>query len=68
MEGRTTFVIAHKLTTIKHADKIMVLDKGKIEEPGKHDTLMKKNGLYRKLYEAQKILEEKGEAGESLVS
>ena len=68
MKNRTTFVIAHKLTTIKRADKIMVLDKGKIEELGKHDALMKKNGLYRKLYEAQKILEEKGEAGESLVS
>ncbi len=47
--GRTVFVIAHRLSTVKNADKIFVLDEGKIVESGKHTTLMKKNGLYAKL-------------------
>ncbi len=59
MKGRTTFVIAHRLSTIKRADRIMVLNGGKIEEEGKHEELMKKGGLYKKLYEAQRVLEEK---------
>jgi len=52
-EGRTTLVIAHRLSTIKNADNIVVLtDKG-IQEKGKHDELIKKNGLYSKLYKLQ---------------
>lgn len=47
--GRTVFVIAHRLSTVKNADKIFVLDEGKIVESGKHTTLMKKGGLYAKL-------------------
>jgi len=63
MKGRTTFVIAHRLSTIKSADRIIVLNAGRIEEVGKHDELMEKNGLYRKLCEAQKMIE-RTEAGD----
>ncbi len=48
-KGRTVIVIAHRLSTVKNADKIFVLDEGKIVESGKHATLMKKDGLYAKL-------------------
>jgi len=53
MEGRTTFVIAHRLSTVRRADRIMVLDKGRIVETGAHDELLTANGLYRKLYDLQ---------------
>jgi ATP-binding cassette subfamily B protein len=53
MKGRTTFMIAQRLSTIKNADRIMVLDNGEIVEFGSHDDLMTKNGIYRKIYETQ---------------
>ncbi len=53
MRGRTCLVIAHRLNTIRHADRIIVLDEGRIVEEGTHDNLLAKNGLYTKLYEAQ---------------
>lgn len=53
MRGRTSLVIAHRLNTIRHADRIIVLDAGKIVEEGTHDVLLEQNGLYTKLYEAQ---------------
>jgi subfamily B ATP-binding cassette protein MsbA len=53
MKGRTTFCIAHHLTTILHADVIVVLDQGKIVETGTHDELVKRGGVYQKLYELQ---------------
>lgn len=51
--GRTSFVIAHRLSTIQHADVILVLDKGNLVEQGNHESLLKENGLYAKLYQAQ---------------
>ena len=48
-QGRTTLVIAHKLTTIKNADKIVVIEKGSIVEEGTHDELLAKGGEYAQL-------------------
>lgn len=53
MKGRTTFVIAHRLSTVQHADNIIVLEKGQIAEQGKHDELLKKDGIYKMLYNMQ---------------
>ena len=57
-EGRTSIVIAHRLATIKKADKIIVMDAGKIVESGTHKELIKKGGYYNDLYEAQFLTEE----------
>ncbi|MAG12222.1 hypothetical protein CL630_00205 [bacterium] len=52
MEGRTTFIVAHRLSTVRKADKIFVFEKGKIIESGKHEDLIKKeNGVYRRLHD-----------------
>jgi subfamily B ATP-binding cassette protein MsbA len=53
MQGRTTLVIAHRLSTIRSADKIVVLDKGSIAEAGRHEELLARRGVYRKLYDLQ---------------
>ena len=53
MQNRTSIVIAHRLSTIQKADKIVVLDKGKITEQGTHDELMQNNGIYKKLVDLQ---------------
>jgi subfamily B ATP-binding cassette protein MsbA len=50
MKGRTTFVVAHRLSTIQRADRILVLDKGKLVEEGTHAQLMERAGLYHYLY------------------
>ncbi len=51
MKNRTTFIIAHRLTTIKDADKILVLDRGQIQEQGTHEFLINKGGIYYNLYQ-----------------
>ena len=53
MEGRTSFIVAHRLSTIREADVILVMENGHIVEQGSHDTLLKNNGLYAKLYNSQ---------------
>lgn len=53
MVNRTTFVIAHRLTTVQNADKIIVMEKGRVVEVGTHSELLEQNGLYRKLHQVQ---------------
>ena len=53
VKGRTTFVIAHRLSTVRKADKIVVLDGGEIAERGSHEELMERGGLYRRIYDLQ---------------
>ena len=53
MEGRTTFVIAQRLRTVKHADQILVLKDGQIVEQGRHEELLVANGLYRQIYDVE---------------
>ncbi len=53
MKGRTTFIIAHRLSTVHRADEIIVLDNGEIVERGTHQELLDHNGKYREIYELQ---------------
>ena len=53
MKGRTTFVIAQRLLTLKNADSILVLDHGQIVERGTHEELLNLDGLYREIYDLQ---------------
>ncbi len=62
LAGRTSFVVAHRLSTIAEADKILVIEDGRIAELGTHEELLQMDGLYRKLYDVQfSLLEETGE-------
>ena len=54
MRGRTTVVIAHRLSTIENADRIVVMDAGRIAEMGSHDALLEQGGIYARLYQTQK--------------
>lgn len=58
MRDRTTFVVAHRLSTVKEADVILVFDEGKIVERGRHQELVNSQGLYRRLYDAQSFITE----------
>ncbi len=53
MQDKTTIVIAHRLSTLLHMDRILVLDQGKIVEDGTHQELLDKNGMYKTLWDAQ---------------
>jgi len=53
MVGRTTFMIAHRLSTVRHADTILVVDGGEIVEQGSHEQLLSRAGLYAQLYTVQ---------------
>ena len=53
MEGRTTFVIAHRLSTVRRADLILVMNEGRIVERGRHEDLLRQGGLYREIYDLQ---------------
>ena len=53
MRGRTTLIIAHRLSTVRDADRVLVLEGGKIEQTGTHAALVAEDGLYRKLVERQ---------------
>lgn len=53
MQGRTSFIVAHRLSTIRNADEILVMKDGSIIEQGTHDELMKKGGFYHTLYNSQ---------------
>jgi len=53
MAGRTSFIVAHRLSTIQNADVILVMRDGHIIEQGNHETLLKQNGFYAKLYNSQ---------------
>jgi ABC-type multidrug transport system fused ATPase/permease subunit len=53
LQGRTVFVIAHRLSTVQRADQILVMENGSIVEHGTHDALLAESGMYRRLYELQ---------------
>ena len=53
MQGRTTFIIAHRLRSVRESDTILVLDQGRIVERGQHDSLLAKGGLYREIYDLE---------------
>jgi subfamily B ATP-binding cassette protein MsbA len=55
MKDRTSVVIAHRLSTVRHADEIIVLHQGEIAERGKHDELVAKGGIYSRLVEMQEV-------------
>ena len=64
LKDATVILIAHRVTTLMRADKIMVLDKGRIAEMGSHEELMEKGGIYRKIYDMQMTLAEEVEENE----
>jgi subfamily B ATP-binding cassette protein MsbA len=58
MQNKTSIVIAHRLSTVRRADKIVVMERGKIIETGTHGELLEKGGVYKKLYELQFLEDE----------
>jgi ATP-binding cassette, subfamily B, bacterial len=58
MQGRTTFIIAHRIQSLMHADMILVLDRGRIVQRGNHDELMSQEGMYRRIHDMQARIED----------
>ena len=58
MDGRTSIIISHRVSSAKLADKIIVLDDGKLVEEGTNESLLAKNGIYKELYDKQMLAEE----------
>ena len=52
-QGRTTFIIAHRISSVRHADEILVLDRGQVVERGTHDELLQHQGVYRRIFDIQ---------------
>jgi ATP-binding cassette subfamily B protein len=67
MRGRTSLVVAHRLSTIQHADEILVMHKGRVRERGSHAQLLAQRGLYWRLYQLQYKEQEPAEAGRATV-
>jgi ABC-type multidrug transport system fused ATPase/permease subunit len=59
LKGRTSIIVAHRLSTIRTVDRILVVQKGRISESGTHEELLAKGGIYESLYELQSLSEEK---------
>lgn len=55
---RTTFIVAHRLSTITHADRIILIEDGQIKEQGSHEQLMRRKGIYYNLYQVQELDDE----------
>jgi ABC-type multidrug transport system fused ATPase/permease subunit len=68
MENRTTLVIAHRLSTVRRADRIIVVEHGRIVEEGTHDELFVRDGEYRKLYDLQFVADEEAPGNRGLVN
>ena len=66
MKDRTTFVIAHRLSTVRNADKIVVLKEGRVEQVGRHEDLIEDDGLYRELYDPDWAKERKRKRDERI--
>src|SRR5207245_2022016 len=58
MRQRTSIIVSHRISTVRNADQILVLDEGRIAERGTHDTLLRRNGLYAQLHKKQLLEEE----------
>jgi len=68
IQGRTTIAIAHRLSTLRKADRLVVLDRGEIVEIGNHDDLLARGGAYHDLYQAQSRLSGVEDAGTSILT